>query len=121
MSHLALGQQGENLAAEHLRGLGYSIVARNFRTRMGEIDMIALDGDTLVFVEVKTRRSARFGTGAEAVTAHKQLKIGRMAQCYLALKGNPSVRCRFDVMDIRLGLENPSIRHLIDAFCPPLG
>ena len=83
----ALGALGERLACHELRRRGYAILARSFRTRHGEIDIVARDGDVLVFVEVKTRASRRYGTALEAVTAGKQRRIAAMARSYLARAG----------------------------------
>ena len=98
-----LGKQGEDLACRELRRRGYAILARGYRTRYGEIDIIARDGDTLVFVEVKTRSSDQFGTPLEAVTRAKQQRIIAMAQSYLVRRQGREVACRFDVVCVRLG------------------
>jgi putative endonuclease len=85
----SLGRQGEEIAAAHLEGLGYEIVARNWRTRAGELDIVARDGDWLVFVEVRTRRAAAgglapsLGSPEESVTARKQLQLVSMSEAYL--------------------------------------
>ncbi len=95
-----LGKSGEDLAAAELERRGYAILARRYRTNRGEIDIIARDGDTIAFVEVKARATSEFGTAAEAVTRHKQRQLARMAVEYLArhhLRGCP---CRFDVVAI---------------------
>jgi len=84
-----LGRLGEELAAGHLESLGWQIVARNWRTRRGEIDVVARDGDWLVFVEVRTRRASRsggapfLGRPEDSVTAKKQLRLAHMAEAYL--------------------------------------
>jgi putative endonuclease len=80
----ALGRYGEQLAADHLAEAGLVILARNWRCRDGELDIVARDSDTLVFCEVKTRSSVRFGTPAEAVTAVKAARIRRLALHWLA-------------------------------------
>ena len=95
-----LGKLGENLAVEELESRGYAILERRYRTRHGEIDIVARDGDTLVFVEVKARVTSEFGTAAEAVTRQKQLRLARMAREYLALAGIADRPCRFDVVAI---------------------
>jgi putative endonuclease len=95
-----LGKTGEDLAVRELQRRGYAILARRYRTRFGEIDIVARDGETLVFVEVKARRTARCGTAAEAVTRWKQRRIGAMALDYLAWSGRLDVRCRFDVVAV---------------------
>jgi putative endonuclease len=100
MRRQALGKRGEDLAAAELERRGYAILARRYRTRHGEIDIVARDGGTIVFVEVKVKESAEFGTAAEAVTVRKQRRIVSMAVDYLArhrLAGHP---CRFDVVAI---------------------
>jgi putative endonuclease len=97
---LSLGKMGEDLACRELARRGYAILARRFRTRLGEIDIIAHDGPTLVFVEVKTRSSAAFGRAAEAVTVRKQAKIGLMAAEYLLRRGLSGTPCRFDVVAV---------------------
>jgi putative endonuclease len=96
----SLGKHGEDVACRELGRRGYAILARRFRTRFGEIDIIARDGRTLVFIEVKTRSSAAFGTPAEAVTARKQAKIGLMASEYLLRRGATDLPCRFDVVGV---------------------
>lgn len=108
---------GEALAASHLERAGYAIVARNARTRWGELDLVARDGAAWVFVEVKTRRGDRYGLGVEAVTYAKQQKIIRMAQIFLSRQALWDVPIRFDVVEV--SLEDPSaprIRHLVSAF-----
>lgn len=113
-----LGKLGEDLAVGELERRGYAVLARRFRTRYGEIDIIARDGGTLVFVEVKARESAEFGTAAEAVTRWKQRRLVRMAGYYLSgLLGEPPA-CRFDVVAIMLDGGQPAIevyQHAFDA------
>jgi putative endonuclease len=96
----AFGKSGEDLAVTALERRGYAILARRYRTRHGEIDIVARDGDTLVFVEVKARTTAEFGTAAEAVTPFKQRQLASMAAAYLALTRAADVACRFDVVAI---------------------
>lgn len=78
-----LGTDGEALAAEHLEGLGYRIVAKDCKLALGQLDLVALDGQTLVFVEVKTRAGVGFGLPQESVGAHKIRKLQQLAQSYL--------------------------------------
>ena len=95
-----LGKLGEDLAVAELERRGYAILARRYRTRHGEIDIVAREGETIVFVEVKAKETAEFGTAAEAVTVRKQRRVVSMAVDYLArnrLTGHP---CRFDVVAI---------------------
>ena len=95
-----LGKTGEDCAAAELERLGYAILARRYRTRHGEIDIVARDDDTTVFVEVKARASDEFGRAAEAVTPWKQRRLVRMAADYLARNGLANQPCRFDVVAI---------------------
>ncbi len=97
-----LGALGEQLAARHLRKKGYTIIEQNYRCRLGEIDIIARDGTTLVFIEVKTRTSTTFGTPAMAVTPRKQHQISRAAQQYLASHDLFDNDARFDVVAVFL-------------------
>lgn len=118
MSHTAeSGRAGEQIAAGFLRGLGYRILAENFRVRYGEIDLIAKQGDMLVFVEVKTRRSDRFASPGESVTARKQARLRDAASLWLSEHGGESPS-RFDVIEVILGLSDkaPRIHHIENAF-----
>lgn len=93
------GSAAEEAAANFLARQGLEIVARNYRTRMGEIDLVARDGATLVFVEVRMRSSARYGGGAESIGARKQARIAAAARQYLSrLRREPP--CRFDVVTL---------------------
>jgi len=116
-ARVELGKLGEFLASEALSRRGYAILARRYRTRMGEIDIICRDGPAVVFVEVKARRSLRYGWPAEAVTPRKQRRIVTMAQIFLArhrLEGRP---CRFDVVSVLVPAGTPpAIRIIRDAF-----
>ncbi len=96
-----LGRLGEDLACAELRRRGYAILARRFRTRHGEIDIVARDGDVLVFVEVKARSTTRFGGARAAVTWPKQRQIVRMAQRYLQRVGWSARPVRFDIVAIQ--------------------
>lgn len=117
MSRIALGRLGEALAEKHLEGLGYTIIARNHRCDLGELDLVGRDGAAWVFVEVKTRRSLRCGTGAEAVTPRKQARLIRLALRFLSEHASSHAPFRFDVVDVRLGTaEAPEIRHIKGAF-----
>jgi putative endonuclease len=95
-----LGRVGEDLACAELERRGYAILARRHRTRYGEIDIIARHGGTTVFVEVKTRDGAAFGSGAEAIAPWKQRRIGRMAIDYAARQGLLDSPCRVDVVEV---------------------
>ena len=101
-----LGRRGEELACSFLVKKGYRILARNYRTRSGEIDIIARDGAVLVFVEVKTRNSERFGHPFEAVTFHKQQQMIKVAREYICYNASPEQEARFDVVGIVCGADN---------------
>ena len=98
--HLRLGAWGERVAARHLTRCGYRIVARNYRAGGAEIDIIALDGDTLVFVEVKTRRTRDSGEAAEAVNSRKREQIKRAAALFVQREGTGERALRFDVLTV---------------------
>lgn len=114
----ALGRLGEELAARELERRGYAILARRYRTRHGEIDIVADDRGTLVFVEVKARAGDAFGTGGDAVTPSKRRQLVRMATEYLMrmrVSGRP---CRFDVVSVACGRTPPALdvyQHAFDA------
>ncbi len=95
-----LGRDGERFAAGYLERLGLRILARRFRTVAGEIDLIAEDNDTLVFVEVKTRAGLACGSPAAAVDRRKQRRLSRAAAIYLATHGGHDRSCRFDVVEV---------------------
>jgi putative endonuclease len=111
-----LGKRGEELAVAELTRRGYAILERRYRTRCGEIDIIADDRGTLVFVEVKARADAEFGTAAEAVTAWKQRRLVRMAKVYLTETRVAERPCRFDVVAIMLDQVEPAIDVFQNAF-----
>ena len=116
-----IGAEGEDAAARFLQGQGYSILERNFSTKFGEIDLIAREKNTLVFIEVKFRRNPDFGSPQEAVTRAKTLQIGRAALGYLVKKRLNGVLCRFDVVAVRAeGDEQFTFELFRDAFVPPL-
>ncbi len=97
-----LGAWGERVAAEQLRAGGYDILARNWRCAHGEIDIVARQGDELVFVEVKTRRGRGHGTPEEAITAHKARKLFELAQWYCVEEDLDEVDWRVDLMAVEL-------------------
>ena len=112
-----LGKTGENLAVSELTTRGYAILDRRYRTRFGEIDIVARDGDTIVFVEVKARATAEFGPAAEAVTPLKQRRLASMAVDYLARHRLTESPCRFDVVAIDDALsDDPAITLYAGAF-----
>ena len=101
MARNSLGIYGEVLAELYLKAQGYRILDKNFKNKIGEIDLIAKEGDMICFVEVKTRVSLACGLPVEAITRHKQLKIVQMAWSYLKYKfGTVDKKARFDVVSI---------------------
>jgi putative endonuclease len=114
--HTTIGAQGEEIAARYLLGKKYEILQRNFRSRHGEIDIIARRKNVLIFVEVKTRRSSAFGSPLEAVSLKKQRSIGSVAQAYLQHNRLNGSAARFDVIAVLLGSGAPEIEHIENAF-----
>lgn len=113
----ALGRAGEDAAAAFLTHSGWTILARNVRRREGEVDIVARRGPTLAFVEVKTRRSAAYGTPAEAVTIRKQRRIRMLAAGLLAEGIGRAREIRFDVIEVRPCNDGCfAVRHIEDAF-----
>ncbi|MEK6776461.1 MAG: YraN family protein [bacterium] len=118
MRHLILGRIGERKAARYLRKLGFVILATNYRTPLGEIDIIAREDNTLAFVEVKTRSSGDYGLPQEAVDHRKQHKLCRMAHAFLNDRGDHGMVCRFDVVAVLTGAggRTRAIELIRDAF-----
>lgn len=104
------------MAERRLRDQGYEIVCRNYRTRFGEIDIIAKDRDTIVFVEVKARSSAAYGSAKAAITPHKRRKMSMLALYYLKTTRQTSARARFDVVTISTGDGKPDVHVIKNAF-----
>ena len=111
-----LGLSGEDLACAELQRRGYAIVERRYRTRFGEIDIVAKDGLTVVFVEVKARMTQEFGGAAAAMTGWKQRRIARMAADYLARRKLHDCPCRFDVVAIDFNDSEPRVIVYPNAF-----
>lgn len=111
-----LGLQGETIACAELERLGYVIVERRYRSRFGEIDIVADDGGTVVFVEVKTKTSGSFGDPVEEVTAQKQRQIVAMGEEYYSFRCPLDTQCRFDVVGVDLSGSPPKITVYKDAF-----
>ncbi len=112
-----LGQEGESAAEEYLRHKGYRIVARNLRSPVGELDLVAEDGQVLVFVEVKARRTDAFGGAIHAVHRRKQEKLIRLAVQYLARHHIKDRLCRFDVVLLQgTDTVGSQIEHIQNAF-----
>jgi len=112
------GLLGEDLACDALAQRGYVVIERRYRTRSGELDIIARHGDYLVFVEVKARQSGSFGDPEESVTLQKQQRMVWMATDYLTRHGLLEVACRFDVVGINTETAPPTITVIEDAFRP---
>jgi putative endonuclease len=111
------GRAGEARAVAYLAARGFTIVARNVRAPAGEIDVVAVEGDTLVFCEVRTRRSARQGGALESVTPAKQRQVVRVARHFLACRPELHARpIRFDVVAVDLRDDDAAITHVRDAF-----
>jgi putative endonuclease len=110
------GAPGEEIACRHLVRQGFAILARNYRCRSGEIDVVAKDGPTTVFVEVKHRRSASHGAGHESVTFGKRRRLVRAARLYAASRGLSETPLRFDVISIDETEKGTEIRHDRGAF-----
>jgi putative endonuclease len=109
----ALGEYGERLAARYLTDHGLVVIDRNWRCARGEIDLVARDGDCLVFCEVKTRRSERFGTPVEAVDWRKTARLRRLAAAWLQAHDEHPGRIRIDVVGIVRPVRGPArVRHL---------
>lgn len=114
-SRRSLCSLGEDLAASHLRAKGMRIISRNWRTRFGELDIVAMQGETLVFVEVKARRSAEFAGPEIGVFGAKRQKLRTLAEAFIAAHRPRFTDCRFDVVSVVTG--PPSIvTHIEDAF-----
>jgi putative endonuclease len=111
-----LGKTGEDLACRELERRGYAIVARRYRRRGGELDIIARDGRTLVFVEVKARESRAFGDAAEAVTPFKRRRIAQLALDYMTRHRLADCPCRFDVVSIHFDAGEPVLEVFQGAF-----
>jgi len=113
----ALGKSGEEAAIAYLKKKKFRVLKQGFRFHRGEIDIIAYDKDTLVFIEVKTRQSLAFGLPEESVTPLKQQQIRRLAEAYLAMNSLDHVPCRFDILSLFFREnEGYDIHHLQDAF-----
>ncbi len=110
------GQAGEDTACAYLERKGLLILERNFRCRGGEIDIVARDGETVVFVEVKERTGSSHGAAIEAVTARKRARVVRASRSYAARHGFFECPLRFDVVAIDWGPDGPHLRHEAGAF-----
>jgi putative endonuclease len=116
-AHLAVGQAAEEAARRHLERAGYQLVARNFRSRLGELDIVAIDGDTLALVEVRYRSRRDFGGAAASITATKRVRLVRAAQALLARHPELARRpARFDVVEVEGEPANLRCRLIRAAF-----
>lgn len=116
VARAALGKAAEDLACEELERRGYAVLARRYRRRGGEVDIIALDGGTVVFVEVKARGGLEFGSGGEAVTAWKRRRIAHVAMDFLARHRLHDRPCRFDTVSVHGGPDGPRLEIVQNAF-----
>jgi len=119
MDNINIGKYGEGLACKYLESKGYKIKERNYRTFLGEIDIVCEYKKNIIFVEVKTRRSDKFGYPEEAINFIKQRKIIKNALCYLSKYHLWSENCCFDVILVRISKDKDikSIKHIRNAFC----
>ena len=114
--HKKFGAQSEDLAAWYLKKSGYKILEQNYRTHLGDIDIIAKEKKTIVFVEVKSRRSIRYGSPKWSVTHQKQRKISMVALQYLKYTGQTDTAARFDVVSVIDNRDEPQIEVVKNAF-----
>ena len=114
--NLKFAKSAESRAREFLKNSGYRILSQNFRTKLGEIDIVARDKDTICFVEVKARHSDRFGLPQEAVSFIKQRQIAKAALTFLKDNDLLDKKARFDVVSVMLASEKPKIELIKDAF-----
>ena len=113
---LELGAFGEDLAFKKIKRLGYKKILRNYRCPLGEVDLIAKDGDTLVFIEIKTRKGRPIGYAKEAVNAKKKRQLSKVALAYMKSNNCCDIKARFDVVAICLGQGEPEIEVIKNAF-----
>jgi len=113
---LALGEFGEELAFRKIKHLGYRSILRNYRCPLGEVDVIARDGDTLVFIEIKTRKGKSVGYAKEAVNEKKRRQLSKVALAYMKSNNCCDARARFDVVAVCLGPGDPEIEVIKNAF-----
>ena len=113
---LHVGKLGEDLALKKLKKLGYRCIARNYRCPLGEMDLIARDGETLVFVEIKTRRDKSLGYAKEAVDKRKKRQLSKVALAYMKAEDCCDVKSRFDVVAINFKGDRKQIEVIKNAF-----
>lgn len=113
---IELGAFGEELALKKIKRLGYRSILRNYRCPLGEVDLIARDGDTLVFIEIKTRKGKPVGYAKEAVNERKRRQLSKVALSYMKSQHCCDTKARFDVIAISLGQGEPEIEVIKNAF-----
>ena len=113
---ISLGKKGEALALKKIESLGYRCIARNYRCPLGEIDLIARDGDTLVFLEIKTRRGRSLGFAKEAINWRKKRQLSKVALAYMKAHDCCNVKSRFDIVAISIQGDVKHIEVVKDAF-----
>ena len=113
-----LGRKGEEAAAQYLINKGYALLCRNFTCNIGEIDLVALDREALVFVEVRSRSGTEYGLAQESITKRKQHKLRQLAWYYLQVERKTESCCRFDVIAVLFDREGTLIKldHITNAF-----
>lgn len=116
MNTRRIGLEAETAVAEYVQGDGFVLEARNYMTPYGEADIIARDGDIFVFIEVKARKSTKYGKPAEAVTRHKRLRYLRIAQYYFMSRAINDFKVRFDVAEVYDKNGKNSVNYIKDAF-----
>lgn len=118
ISNKTIGDLGESIAEEYLSYIGYKIITKNFRCKIGEIDLIGIDKKYLCFIEVKTRRSEKYGLPCEAVNYKKMKKIYKVANIYILKNKIYNYNFRFDIVEIRLNIRQntKSIKLIKNAF-----
>ncbi len=110
-----LGKRGEETAADYLAGKGYRIIDRNYKCRVGELDIIAMEGETLIFIEVKTRKDLSYGLPCESITATKKWHISRAVGYYTAIHKLEDLNMRIDVVEVLATKAGMYIHHIKDA------
>ena len=116
LSRIRTGKQGEEIAVSHLRKLGYRILERNYRCPLGEIDVVAKDGEVIVFVEVKSRKTEEFGEPEQAVGKAKQRKMSLLSLYYLAKNHGSPKEARFDVVAVKMLPSGTEVKLIRNAF-----
>ena len=115
VNNIEIGRLGEEIACREIRKRGYRIIERNYKSRLGEIDLIAMDGDVLVFIEIKTRRSS-IDYAKEAIDKRKRKRLSKLALAYIKAKRYDNIKVRFDVIAISIKNNKPYIEVIKDAF-----